>query len=153
MVERAGRDWRSVSTARSPGREDAPRRRQYDAAVRASVRLALVVLGLAVAVYGTASLTGGWLGTPPWWTKVVPSGLSDWEAGLSGPEDEPPFFGFGNNIRENPKYDPVSQYFNRLWRTDPVPGREWISGGVVAAGAALVGFGAWPRRRRPPTTT
>ena len=32
-----------------------------------SVRLSLVVLGLALVVYGTASLTGGWLGMPPWW--------------------------------------------------------------------------------------
>ena len=31
------------------------------------LRLALVVIGLALAVYGTASLSGGWLGTPPWW--------------------------------------------------------------------------------------
>jgi hypothetical protein len=30
------------------------------------VRLALVVVGLATVFYGTASLTGGWLGTPPW---------------------------------------------------------------------------------------
>jgi len=31
------------------------------------VRLTLVVVGLAMAVYGVASLTGAWLGTPPWW--------------------------------------------------------------------------------------
>src|SRR5262245_35574701 len=36
-------------------------------AVSKPLRVALVVLGLAMAVYGVASLTGGWLGTPPWW--------------------------------------------------------------------------------------
>ncbi len=31
-----------------------------------AVRTACVVLGAAMAVYAVASLTGGWLGTPPW---------------------------------------------------------------------------------------
>lgn len=35
--------------------------------MRRLLRLALIVVGLAAVVYGTASLTGGWLGTPPWW--------------------------------------------------------------------------------------
>lgn len=46
-------------------------RQRYDAAVRAPVRVVLVVLGLAVVVYGVASLTGGWLGTPPWWLVLT----------------------------------------------------------------------------------
>ena len=33
----------------------------------------------------------------------------------------------------------------------PRPGREWISGGVVAVGLGLVAVGAWPRRRRETT--
>jgi hypothetical protein len=37
------------------------------AGVPRPLRLALVVVGLAAVVYGTANLTGGWLGTPPWW--------------------------------------------------------------------------------------
>ena len=36
----------------------------YDATVRSPLRPALVVLGLAAVVYGAASLTGRWLGTP-----------------------------------------------------------------------------------------
>ena len=35
-------------------------------------RIAPVVLGLAASVYGTASLTGGWLGTPPWVERSEP---------------------------------------------------------------------------------
>ena len=35
--------------------------------MRRAVRVGLVVLGAAMAVYGAASVTGGWLGTPPWW--------------------------------------------------------------------------------------
>ncbi len=36
-----------------------------------ALRIAAVVLGLALAVYGTASLTGGWLGPPPWWDHYL----------------------------------------------------------------------------------
>ena len=35
--------------------------------VRRSLRVSLAVAGFAAAVYAAASLTGGWLGTPPWW--------------------------------------------------------------------------------------
>ncbi len=37
-----------------------------------SVRACLIVVGLAIAGYGVASLTGGWLGEPPWWTSWDP---------------------------------------------------------------------------------
>ncbi|MBL9087618.1 MAG: hypothetical protein JNM10_10780 [Planctomycetia bacterium] len=37
--------------------------------MRVAARVGLVVVGIAMAVYGVASLTGGWLGTPPWWEK------------------------------------------------------------------------------------
>ncbi len=45
--------------------------------MRSPIRLATVVLGLAAVVYGTASLTGGWLGTPPWWhvPEPLPEGV------------------------------------------------------------------------------
>lgn len=39
-------------------------------------RWALILLGglgLSAAAYGVASLTGGWLGEPPWWTRVTHS--------------------------------------------------------------------------------
>ena len=85
-------------------------------------RIALVVVGLAVAVYGVGSLTGD---RPPWWERRKPL------------PDDYITSGFG------------------VWPQrdlEPVPGREWISGGVVAAGVGLAAFGAWPRRRRPPAT-
>ena len=34
-------------------------------------RLSLVALGLAAVIFGIASLTGDWLGTPPWWLVLT----------------------------------------------------------------------------------
>lgn len=85
------------------------------------LRLALGVLGLATAIYGTASLTGDWLGTPPWGT--VQSGWHGTVRRDDGPER---------------RWGDWSEYPNRL--------RERMSFVVVAFGLALVGFAAWPRR-------
>jgi hypothetical protein len=85
------------------------------------LRIALVVLGLAVAVYGVASLTGGWLGAPPW--SVVTVGVY--------------------TINGAPRYqehDPVH---------DPRPADAWWASGVILAGLALSTFAAWPRRAKP----
>ncbi len=38
--------------------------------MRGGVRLAVGVAGLSVAVYGLASLTGAWLGAPPWAVRL-----------------------------------------------------------------------------------
>lgn len=38
--------------------------------MKRAVRVGLVILEAAIAVYGAASLTGGWLGTPPWADRV-----------------------------------------------------------------------------------
>jgi hypothetical protein len=75
--------------------------------MRSPARIVLVVVGLAAAVYGTASLTGQWLGTPPWWTE---------EASTSAEI-------FGRQWRID-----LVQFRS---------GREWISGGVVAVGLGL----------------
>ena len=85
-------------------------------------RLALVLVGLAGAVYGVASLTGERLGTPPWWRENV--------TGPSGPDE-------------------TGRFGPSMTMAEPRQGREWISGGVVAVGLGLVAVGAWPRRRRP----
>ena len=37
-------------------------RNRYDSLVNRVARLSLVALGVAAALYGTASLTGGWMG-------------------------------------------------------------------------------------------
>lgn len=85
-----------------------------------ALRLALVVVGLAAALYGSASLTGGWLGTPPWWTATVVS-------------VEPPV--------------PETHFYDINVGRGPRPGRESISGAVIAVGVGLAAFGAWSRRR------
>jgi hypothetical protein len=34
------------------------------------LRAALGLVGFALAIYGVASLTGAWLGEPPWWEQT-----------------------------------------------------------------------------------
>jgi len=92
------------------------------------VRAAFAVVGLAAIVYGAASLTGGWLGTPPWWEST--GTWLDADA-LLAPH---------RPVR------PVSEYVYAY--AQPREGREWISGGVVAVGAALVAV-SLVRRRAP----
>jgi hypothetical protein len=87
------------------------------AIVSRALRITLVVLGLAAAVYGIASLTGGWLGTPPWWEH---------EALGSDSGMEPVAF--------------------------PRRGRESVSERLVLVGLGVAVLGAWPWRRRPPTS-
>jgi hypothetical protein len=144
--------------------------------VRPALHLSLIALGLASVVYGTASLTGGWLGTPPWWTNpTTPRDEVDVEAAwdlvyhrASGQRPTKRFADFtfdssrpgtagsawpGNGWRFLSP-DVKTQYataFEELQsRPSRRPGRAWISAGVVAAGLALAAFGAWPRRRRIP---
>ena len=99
--------------------------------MRRPLRLALGIVGLAAAVHGVASLTGGWLGTPPWWEHEV-------EKFVSPPEAE---------------------HRHWRWRKDaaiadePAPGRWWISGGVTAAGLGLLAWAAWPRSRPDAATS
>lgn len=81
------------------------------------LRLTLVVLGLALTVYGTASVTGGWLGTPPWWVTATGADVTVFGA------------------------------TRRLALEQERPGRERISGAVIAVGFGLVAWGAWSRRR------
>ena len=132
-------------------------------------RLAVVVLGLAAVVYGTASLTGGWLGTPPWWkdsryeTLVeAVHRLDDVAAEARARHDER--IRAGRALVDQLQ---AEREGHRVLLSSPAPtpprhsespayplafpraseGREWISGGVVAAGLALAALSAWPRRR------
>lgn len=94
------------------------------------LRLALVVLGLALAVYGTASLTGGWLGTPPWWGRVTEGCLA---------------CGFERLADGSTK--PFSTWTERDLGARPELGG--IGGVVIVVGLVLAALGAWPRRRGP----
>jgi hypothetical protein len=93
------------------------------------LRIALVALGVAIALYGIASLTGGWLGEPPWWV-------------VRREVDELTWILMQGKAHAGSAMD-------RTYRVvEPRPGREWISGGVVAAGLALAIFAPLPRRPR-----
>ncbi|MFO0933761.1 MAG: hypothetical protein U1E39_13810 [Planctomycetota bacterium] len=100
--------------------------------MRRAVRIGLVVLGAAMAVYGVASLTGGWLGTPPW-VSVAPVGEAVVSVYLSPGSD----FGV-----EPPPLPGDEELDNQ-----PAQNRLGVAGAVAAAGLALVAVGAWPRRR------
>lgn len=92
--------------------------------MRRAVRIGLVVLGAAAAVYGAALLAGR-AGTPVWWPStpevVAPEGFRNVEWTQSG--------------RVRPE----------------IAARDaWIARGLVIGGAAAAAVGAWPRRRRGP---
>ena len=94
--------------------------------MRRAVRVGLAVLGSAIAVYGAAGLTGGWLGTPPWWdvcTQTITQELhSDGSCDVRVADHAP-------------------SHAPRPWDAP-------VGGALTAAGLALVAVGAWPRRRR-----
>lgn len=107
--------------------------------------LALLVIGLAVSVYGTSTLTGGWLGTPPWWERAAPLSTLEWidryrpNAPMWLLKDE--VFRGGDVEAEAARLAPLHK--------EPSPDRELISGAIIAVGAGLAAWGAWPRRRSP----
>lgn len=122
-------------------------------------RVVGLFLGSVLTIYAVASLTGAWLGEPPWWrTRTAPAELQEFWARqgerLRRAEVEPGATGEWvkavnerrAKLEKNPSVDPAA------FRVDGVayvrPGREWISSVVVVAGLALVAVGAWPRRRR-----
>lgn len=126
------------------------------------LRLALVVLGLVLAVYGASTLTGRWLGTPPWWQRqptaaVIEAEIREAYAQLKKGYDESNELylrarggilgtrGLGGAIPSLPHADPATQSHRHY----AVVGREWISGAVIAVGVGLVACGA--RQRRRPT--
>ena len=95
-----------------------------------NVRIGLVVLGAAMTVYATASLTGGWLGTPPW-NRPRPMELVD--------DDEL-----------------AGTHFSSFNVGPPGPGGDEMAGApdrsrgtalLLAGGIACATFGLWPRRR------
>jgi hypothetical protein len=112
--------------------------------------LDLALLGFAAFVYGVASLSGCWLGRPPWWGQWVPSRESEMGGNSLSAVVE------AEIRREYPdRPEPVD--FRWSWDLDSPTGgesyylrpyREWVSAGVALAGLGVLAFGLWPRRRR-----
>jgi hypothetical protein len=94
-------------------------------------RILLATLGLAAAVYATASLTGGWMGTPPWWEREVVLTL--------------PIDFNDTDLVGSSSYVGSLAFLPR--RTVPRLGREVISASISAVGLALLAWAAWPRRK------
>ena len=110
-------------------------------------RLLVLAVGAVMAVYGAASLTGGWLGTPPW-ARDTPADTNHSGATYGYLEgsmfdvdrpNEPP--GFSVYTPPPPELMAASRR-SRLENVPRLPG--WCS---VGLGLALVAVGAWPRRR------
>ena len=89
------------------------------------LRVLLGTIGIAAALYGSASLTGGWLGTPSWWSERY----------ITDERGNPP------------SHDDARFGRTRAWRR-PRYGREWISATVVVSGLGLAAFALWPRKTR-----
>lgn len=126
-----------------------PASARYALPVPRPLRLTSAVLGPAALVYGKASLTGGWLGTPPWWERATPPEPYEWPTRYRADQVRlhlslpPPGDADGWNRsesatagRECPRH------------VEAASSRERFSGYVIAAGLALAAFGEWPRRRR-----
>ena len=95
-----------------------------DPVFRSSAHATVAVVALAAAVYATASLSGGWLGTPPWWERPASwAELTDGEV--------------------------VAMKWFSLKASRPRDGRELVSASIAAVGYALFAVAAWPRRDRP----
>jgi hypothetical protein len=92
--------------------------------MRSAVRVGLVVLGAAAAVYGAALLAGR-AGTPIWW--------------LSNPEVVAP------DVTRNVEWTQAGRVRPEIAARD-----AWIARGLVVVGAAAAAVGAWPRRPRGP---
>ena len=98
------------------------------------------LLGLALAVYGVASLTGAWLGTPPWWDTEVWAEEESAEVRFVVVEDEDGFAWSDPPSFSTPRGR--TKYLARKLRAD----RQMYSAGVLAAGLLLATSCAWPRR-------
>jgi hypothetical protein len=92
-----------------------------------AARVLLGVVGLAVSLYGVASITGGWLGTPPWQLRRVDR--LDWISRHPVEISPSMFEGWGTTIVVR----------------DSSGSGGFLSAYLAAVGLTLVVVAAWPR--------
>jgi hypothetical protein len=175
-MQGVGREWiglgmavlgLALAVACGPQRQGRTETQAWGAARRGSL-----LLGSALVVYGLASVTGVWLGMPPWWTtRTAPPELQAfrvehaecWNSLNRFPKEATAQERLALRGERDKQIDVAQKRISELMAPIRVeiaeegghwlrPGREWISGRVVAVGLGLVAFGAWPRRRRPVPT-
>jgi len=130
--------------------------------MRTAVRVGFVVLGAATAVYGAASLTGGWLGAPPWEDPrpafPPPSSAGDQrsreEEAASWAEHAAslPMSGGWNERTARPSRGaptpPGGPQSNERQAKQPRPWwHKWTGLALCVFGIVEISVGAWPRRR------
>lgn len=96
------------------------------------VRIALVVGGVAVAIYGLLPLFDSSL-APSWWWRA-PNAMESHEE--SRAESDAPKTRMQSGTIRGPACEP-----------EPLQGREWLSAMIATGGSAVVAFDAWPCRR------
>jgi hypothetical protein len=118
---------------------------------RSGAQATVALVALAAAVYATASLSGGWLGTPPWWERWKPDPFHELSAAhLSGRTK----LGVDQFFRHMESQMAAGRW--RLTKTNdavevlvPRESREAVSASIALAGFALFAVAAWPRRDWP----
>ncbi len=135
----------------------------YAGPMRRAVRIGLVALGAAMAVYGAASLTGGWLGLAPWesrnWGQAsrrqelrLPPGtrveyVDEWSPAERAEWESRNLGGgyFWNGF--TPRYPKGARWHVSIDQDRSRTQNRPFAITVAAVGLALVAVGAWPRRR------
>lgn len=133
--------------------------------MRRARRIGLVVPGAAMAVYGAASLTGGWLGMPPWQDPppACPAASSASDA-RSSEEEAARWAEYAASVSDNgsrfgrsslpapsagprPRADGPRALEPEIRRVRP-RWHKWTGLALCEFGIVAVSVGAWPRRRK-----
>jgi hypothetical protein len=116
--------------------------------LRSGAHATVAVVALAAAVYATASLSGGWLGTPPWWeTWFAEADIPPTPAHYD-PWSRPDYYGEMHQAQNSNSGRARRGPRGAEWLR-PRKGRERISASIAVVGYALFAVAAWPRRDRP----
>lgn len=119
--------------------------------LRRSLRLTLVVLGLALAVYGASTLTGGWLGVPPWWRWRH---VTSEEVSRAWTLEDVVYATHGGSTAPSTWSGPVNVLPHQAEADEIIVERiqrsswpAWPGSVLVGVGVALAAWGAWSRQR------